>query len=420
MNQKPALPEAVRGDLLEDLSALIAINTSNPPGNELQGAKFVKQRMIAAGAIGEIQEFSPGRANAICRIPFSSPEKGPRLIFNTHLDVVPPGEGQWRFPPFIATLADRRMYGRGACDAKGSLAAMMTAARMATGTAQHLRGELILTAVAAEETGGLGTQAWLMSQSKDLKPCLAVVGEPTELQVLIGHKGVSRRKVWVRGRSAHSSNPSRGRNAIYPIARLALFVQDLNRGLALKSHPMLGPPMVSANLVRGGIKDNVIPDYCELHIDRRLLPGEGTDQIDRELREWVQRMAADDPSFQATVEISGVDKEPTMIPPEEPIVKAILESKYEVTGRDDPPGGFIAATDMTFLVNRGRIPTVIFGPGSLDQTHAVDEFVEIDQLDTAVLVYARLISRILGGQKEDQVFAPKDREKNLLGRWEVG
>jgi succinyl-diaminopimelate desuccinylase len=396
MKQKPALPEAAKGDLLEDLSALISINTSNPPGNELKAAEFVRERMVAAGAIGDIQEFSPGRANALCRIPFSVPEKGPRLIFNTHLDVVPSGEGQWNFPPFTPTVAERRIYGRGACDAKGSLAAMMAAARLTAGSGQHLRGEFILTAVAAEETGGLGTQAWLKSRSKDLQPSMAVVGEPTELQVLIGHKGVSRRKVWVQGRSAHSSNPSQGRNAIYPIARLALFIEDLNRGLAQKSHPMLGPPIVSANLIRGGVKDNVIPDHCELHIDRRLVPGEETDQIDRELREWVQRMSAEDPSFQATIEISGMDKKPTMISPEEPIVQALLECKYEVTGRKELPQGFIAATDMTFLVNQGRIPTVIFGPGSLDQTHGVDEFVEIDQLETAVLVYARLISRILG------------------------
>ena len=396
MQGKIALSEVFKKELIEDLFALIAINTSNPPGNELAAANFVRERMVAAGAIGNIQEFSPGRANAICRIPFSDSEKGPRLIFNTHLDVVPPGEGQWSFPPFAPTLADRRIYGRGACDAKGSLAAMMAAVRMAVHSAQHLRGELILTAVGAEETGGLGTQAWVKSQLKDPRPSMAVVGEPTELQVLIGHKGVSRRKVWVRGRSAHSSNPSQGRNAIYPIARLALFIEDLNRGLAQKSHPMLGPPLVSANLIRGGVKDNVIPDHCELHIDRRLVPGEEADQIDRELREWVQRMSTEDPSFHATIEILGMDKIPTMIPPEEPIVQALLECKYEVTGGKEPPQGFIAATDMTFLVNQGCIPTVIFGPGSLDQTHIVDEFVEIDQLETAALVYARLISRILG------------------------
>jgi len=395
MNQKPALPEAAKRDLIEDLSALIAIDTSNPPGNELEAAKFVKDRMAAEGAIGDIQEFSPGRANAVCRIPFLVPEKGPRLIFNTHLDVVPPGEGQWRFRPFAPTLADRRVYGRGACDAKGSLAAMMAAARLAIRSAQHLRGELILTAVGGEETGGIGTQAWVKSQSKDPRPSVAVVGEPSELQVLIGHKGVCRRKVSVQGRSAHSSNPSHGRNAIYPIARLALFIEDLNRGLAQKSHPLLGPPLVSANLIRGGVKDNVIPDYCELHIDRRLVPGEETYQIDQELREWVQRMSAEDPSFQATIEISGMDKKPTMIPPEEPIVQALLECTYEVTGRKEPPRGFIAATDMAFLVNQAHIPTVIFGPGSLDQSHIVDEFVGIDQMETAVLVYARLISRIL-------------------------
>jgi succinyl-diaminopimelate desuccinylase len=396
--ERIALTEGIKEALLRDLCDLIAIDTSNPPGRELEAAELVQARMASPGAICEIQEFSPGRANAVCRIPFSRPEEGPCLIFNSHLDVVPPGEAPWSSPPFEPKIFNDRVYGRGACDAKGSLAAMMTAMRLALQSPKKLRGELFLTAVAAEETGGLGTQFWLKSRSADTRLSMAIIGEPSGLKPVIGHKGVSRRKFSVRGRSAHTSNPSQGRNAIYPIARLALFIEELNERLTKRTHPLLGPPLVSANVIRGGVKDNVIPDYCELHMDRRRIPGEGSDQFDRELNAWIKSMVASDPSLQYQIEILGADKEPVIISPDEPIVQAVTEAIHEVTGRREAPQGFVAATDMAFLVHQGNIPTVILGPGHLAQTHVVDEFVEINQLETAALIYFHLITQLLNNK----------------------
>jgi len=388
------LTEELKATLLQELCDLIALDTSNPPGRELEAARFVHGRMGSLGALCSLQEFSPGRANAVCRLPFSRPEEGPCLIFNSHLDVVPPGEASWTYPPFEAHIAGERVFGRGASDDKGSVAAMMAAIRLALQNTEGLRGELIFTAVAAEETGGLGTQFWLENRGNDSRSVMAIIGEPTHLMPFIAHKGVSRRKLSVRGRSVHSSAPSQGRNAIYPIARLALFIEELNERLAQKRDPLLGVPVVSANVIRGGVKDNVIPDYCELHMDRRRIPGEDSAQFDRELQEWIRDMAARDPSFRCQVEVLGADKEPVAISPDEPIVKAVIESIYEMTGRRESPQALIAATDMTFLVHQGHIPTVILGPGY--DSHIVDESVEIRQMEDAALIYARLISRVLG------------------------
>ncbi|MBI5967165.1 MAG: M20 family metallopeptidase [Deltaproteobacteria bacterium] len=397
--EKIALTEENKEALLRDLFDLIAIDTSNPPGKELQAAELVRSKMASLGANCILQKFAPQRANAICHIPFSQPEDGPCLIFNSHLDVVPSGEGAWTYPPFKPTIIGGRVYGRGACDAKGSLAAMMAAVRLALQAPQNLQGELILTAVAAEETGGLGTQFWLKSRREDLRPSMAIVGEPSGLKPVIAHKGVSRRKLSVRGRSAHSSDPSQGRNAIYPVARLAIFIEELNEKLARRTHPLLGLPLVSANVIRGGVKDNVIPDYCELHMDRRRIPGETRDQFDRELNEWVENMVAMDPSFRCQIEVIGDDKEPVVISPEEPIVRAAVEAIHEVTGQRETPQGFVAATDMSFLVHQGNIPSIILGPGNLAQTHIVDEFVEISHLEQATLIYAYLITRLLGPKR---------------------
>ncbi len=386
--------EKCKGTLLQDILGLISIDTSNPPGNEVEAARFVQARMSSLGGICELQEVAPGRANAVCRFLFSAPEKGPCLIFNSHLDVVPPGEASWAHPPFKPIVADGRVYGRGACDAKGSVAAMMSGIRSALSHADELRGELIFTAVAAEETGGLGTQHWVRNRPNDSRRSVAVVGEPTYLIPHIAHKGVSRRKVSVRGRSVHSSDPRQGLNAIYPLARLALFIEELNERLATKKDPILGSPVASANVIRGGVKDNVIPDYCELHMDRRRIMGEDSSQFDREIRQWAGEMAARDPSFQCKVEILGADKEPVAVSADEPIVRAAIETIYEVSGRRESPRALMGATDMTFLVHQGKIPTVVLGPGL--GAHVVDEYVEVSQLEEASSIYDRLISRVLG------------------------
>jgi len=153
--------------------------------------------------------------------------------------------------------------------------------------------------------------------------------------------------------------------------------------------------VVSANVIRGGVKDNVIPDYCELQMDRRRIPGEGRDRFDQELKGWVESMVAHDTSLECKIDVLGEDKEPVLISPDEAIVRAAVEAIQEVTGIRECPQGFIAATDMTFLVHQGNIPTVILGPGHLAQTHVVDEFVEVHELESAALMYANLISRVL-------------------------
>ena len=395
-SMKTVLTDIEKKALLDDLCDLIAIDTSNPPGNEIEAARLVQKRMEELGAACDLEEIAPDRSNAVCRIPFTRAAEGPVLIFNSHLDVVPPGDADWKNPPFEPKIIDGRVYGRGATDAKGSVAAMMAGIGMALGSPKPFRGELIFTAVAAEETGGLGTQFWIKNREADPRPAMAVVGEPSGLIPLIGHKGVSRRKIMARGRSAHASQPAQGKNAIYPIARLAVFMEELNQKLAEKSDPLLGSPVVSANVIRGGTKDNVIPDYCELQVDRRLIPGEETIQIDREIEAWQKRMKAEDSSLDFRVEVIGADKQPVIVSPDEPIVRFVQDAIQEITGHTVSPQGLPGATDMSFLVHQGGISTVIFGPGHLEQTHIADEFVEIDQIETAARVYARLICRVLG------------------------
>ena len=391
-----ALSDKEKKTLIDDICGLVSIDTSNPPGMEMEAAQWVQKRMADLGANSTIQEFAPGRSNAVCRIPFSRAAEGPVLIFNSHLDVVPPGDADWKSPPFEPRVTDRRVYGRGTTDAKGSVAAMMTGIQKALEFSDRLRGELIFTAVAAEETGGLGTQFWIKNREVDPRPAMAVVGEPTGLIPFIGHKGVSRRRITVHGQSAHASQPSQGKNAIYPIAHLAVYLEALNKQLSKITDPLLGSPVISANVIHGGIKDNVIPDRCELQVDRRMIPGEETDQIDKEIESWRVGMKEEDPTLECRIDVIGSDKQPVVVSRDEPVVTCVIDAIRDVTGETVAPCGMPGATDMSFLVHQGGISSVIFGPGHLEQTHIRDEFVEIEQIETAARVYAQVICLALG------------------------
>ena len=384
-------------EALKTLEDLIAYPSINPPGQEAEIARYVAERTGALGATVSLQEIRPERFNVLARWTFG-PGKN-HLLFNTHLDVVPPGQGAWTHDPFEMSVVDGKAYGRGACDAKGSLASFLTAACiLLRDHRSQLSGTLTLVAVAGEETGGIGTQHFMGNLSEKPGATMAVVGEPTGLDVVIAHKGISRRKVTVRGKAAHASDPALGDNAIYKGARLAIAIETLNSRLSQKSHSLLGSPCVSATVMRGGVKDNVIPDSCEISIDRRRIPGENRMILEEEIAE-IARSLPGQGRLEYAIEDLGSDKEPVEVSPDEPIVRLALDAVRQVTGGNPAPAAFVGGTDMPFLVNVGGIPTVVLGPGYLAQAHTADEYVYVQQLSRAVDVY---LGVILGALKKGE------------------
>ncbi|MCD6421495.1 MAG: M20/M25/M40 family metallo-hydrolase, partial [Thaumarchaeota archaeon] len=247
-------------------SKLVRINSENPPGREVEIASFVAERVSELGFKAVVDKFGE-RANALGFLRLS---EGARILLLTHLDTVPAGDRSfWTVPPFEGIIREERLYGRGAADAKGAIASMLGGLKILMDSGAGLRGEIIFAAVADGEAGSEGVKRLL---SKGLKADYAVVGEPTRLQVCLAHRGRLLLSVTFIGRAAHAGDPSMGVNPLHPAARLLLNLGKLSEELSRSVHPLLGSSTISPTIVRGGLKDNVIPESVELVIDCRTLP----------------------------------------------------------------------------------------------------------------------------------------------------
>jgi len=369
-------------------SNLVKINSENPPGREAEIASFVAERLSDLGFKARIDRFE-GRANSLGFHKFS--ENGSRLMLLTHLDTVPAGDREaWRFPPFEGVVHEGRLYGRGAADAKGPLASMLGGLKALIDSGVELCGELVFAAVADEELESQGVRRLLAS---GLKADYAIVGEPTSLQVCIAHKGRLVLSINFLGRSAHASAPDLGVNPIQIAARFIERLDDLSKKLLEKHHQLLGSPTISPTIIRGGIKDNMIPDSLELIIDRRVLPQEDLETIVGELDELSKESAK---RYNADSRLRII----RWVPPAEvdrrsPIVLAAIKAIEEVLKIKGEVRGFQATCDMSYLVNNAGIQSVILGPGSLEQAHAIDEWVSVEELVSAAKIYAFTILNIL-------------------------
>lgn len=365
------------------LAELVRIPSINPSGEEPstpdQGeerlARFILEYFRQHGVSCELQDWRLGRPNVIARVPGSAP--GPALVLETHMDTV--AVDDMTIPPFAAQTSEGRLAGRGACDAKASLAAMMTA------LVQVQRGapppqECVLVAVADEEYGHGGVARYLQDRPQIAG---ALVGEPTGLKVVVAHKGALRPRLITRGVSAHSSNPGNGVNAIYKMARLILGLERYAAELeAREPHPLVGPPTLSVGTVRGGTAVNVVPDYCEALVDRRLIPGETLDAVWQELREVLEASSAKSGDFEM---IGTIRDAPVYTGPEQMVVQRARAAARAVTG-DDEVVGVPYGSDASNFQEAG-VPVVLCGPGDIRQAHTADEWVSLDQVEQAAEFY---------------------------------
>ena len=382
--------------ICEKLEDLIRVRSTTPPGDVIGIVDLLSHFAGETGAELELQEVLPGQHNCILTYNFGP---GKTLVFNTHMDVNNPSGQRWSFEPFDPVRKEGFLYGLGACDAKGSLAAMLTAIEALLAAAaskgpgkRALSGKLILTAVMGEEAGGLGS---LHMAEKGLKADGAVVGEPTSLKVCTAHKGTYMRRLYFRGRAFHSASSRKGINAINHAARFCCLYDELSHRLALSPHPVIGPADASVTLISGGTRQNTIPDNCQVLIDRRLLPGETREVADRELDGIIEELRRLHPDLN----IENIEVVVSTVPSEtasnELIVKAALEALSSMSGLNESPQGFNAGCDMSKLRLLCDIPTIIFGPGDLAQAHAPDEFVKISDLEAAAVFYEKLARAFL-------------------------
>jgi acetylornithine deacetylase/succinyl-diaminopimelate desuccinylase-like protein len=309
---------------------------------------------------------------------------------------VPLGQNaHWTHEPFAGTVEDGRLYGLGSVDDKAPLAAMLYAAASLARVRERWTGTLVVVCAADEEVGGqLGTR-WLVEHGYIPACDFVVVGEQTHNRVATAHKGVLRASFHVQGRTAHATDPSRGRNAINGMAHL---IGDLERYqrkvLERKPHPLLGPPSINVGVIEGGVSANVVADSCTIQVDRRMVPGEEPEAVMAELQEIVRHRQARDPERTYTVDSFLVSNWFQSVA-DHPLVRRFLRVCAEETGAPAEPVGYLPGSDAKHLVPVARDGMVVFGPGSYAVAHTADEYVEVGELLTTERVLRRFAADLL-------------------------
>jgi acetylornithine deacetylase len=367
----------MRTDLVELTSQLVAIDSVNPalvPGGAGEGeiARFVEGWARAAGLEASVIETTAGRPSTIVRARGTG--AGRTLLLCGHLDTVGV-EGM--AAPHAPRVDGDRLHGRGAFDMKGALAAALIACREAA--ALELAGDVVVAAVADEEHASLGVQEALETVWADA----AIVTEPTQLEVVVAHKGFLWAEIEVSGRAAHGSRPDLGLDAIVKTGPILTALGALDERLAERSHPLVGRGSVHASLISGGAELSSYPGSCVVGLERRTLPGETTAAVEAELEALLDGCRAADADVHATRRTLLV-REPFEVAPSAPIVAAVSAAAEEVGGEAPPVRGASYWADSAFIAAAG-IPTVLFGPRG-EGAHAVEEWVSIADLETVTRV----------------------------------
>ncbi len=376
-----------RDQLVHLLSDLVSIESINP---NMKGAKngeavignYIFDYLKGLGLEVFRQEALPGRSNIFGKL--SGPNSKRRLLFEGHLDTMPV-EGM-EIDPFHPKIEDGRLYGRGACDVKASLAAMLLALKIAKEQGRP-RADLYFLGSVDEEYTFKGILHFL---ERGFWAQGAVVGEPTELEVVIAHKGMVRWRIEVTGKAVHSSKPEEGINAVVKMARIICRIEDrMQPVLARRSHPLVGPPTLSIGKIQGGIQINIVPDRCFIELDRRLNPGEDPKSILATFEELLAEMRHEDPRLQVAMEEPFLVDYPLETKETEEVVGLAKSAVAAVRG-EAKVKGVPYGTDGSKTARAG-IPTIVLGPGNIDQAHTAKEFVEIDQVVKAAEIYARMM-----------------------------
>lgn len=373
------------GEVLQTLAELVAINSVNPSYDggvaEAALAEYIEAFFAARGIETWRQEVEPQRFNVIARLPGTDPQQ--RVIFEAHMDTV--SVQGMTIPPWTPTLRDGRLYGRGACDTKGGMAAMMHALASLHAAGEQPPCEIWFAATIDEEYSYRGVTALCQG----LHGAAAIVAEPTDLRAVIASKGVVRWQIETIGQAAHSSKPHLGINAIEHMAQVIQTLQQDAAELAQHSHPLLGPATCNVGVIHGGRQVNFVPDRCCIEVDRRLLPGEDAETVLAHYQYLLDGLAATNPQMQIQMHRPMLTDLPLETDPQTAVVKQIgtILSAHRL---DPTPMGVPFGSDASKFAAIG-IPSIILGPGSIDQAHAAVEYIECNQVEQAARIYRQFM-----------------------------
>lgn len=372
------------------LSDLVSIESVNPMGKRVKGkiykeekiAQYVTSYLEDLGLKVILKEVSPGRPNIVGTLEVDS-SKG-YLALEAHLDTVQV-EGM-EIKPFQPKVVNGSLYGRGACDAKGSLAAMLFALKAVIEEKINIQTNIYFLATVDEENGCQGARALV---KEGLRVKAAIVGEPTNLDLIIAHNGCLRWQVKTKGKSCHSSYPHKGKNAIYKMAKIISLIENVCQVECERlHHPLTGKAAISVGTIQGGVQVNIVPDSCTIEIDRRTLPHERPEKIIEQFKSRLSKLRREDPEFK--VELSEIRENlPLETNKEEKIVQVMEAACRSLLKRCNLRGASWFSNAGEF--SRAGISSIVFGPGSVDQAHSANEYVEINQVVKAAEILTEAI-----------------------------
>ena len=395
LRRAPTLSEPF---LIDVLSTLVKTRSVNPGTSEQAMADMV-EGWLAEKSIPSTQvEFAPGRPSVGAVIQGAN--EGPTVVLNGHMDTVPiDNESRWTTDPFGAEIRDGFLYGRGACDMKAGLAIQIGVAQYLSSEIDpgELRGSLVLHFAGGEERGEPGTRSLLEA---GFGGDYGITTEPTSLRVATATRGVATYVLRIKGRSVHGSRPEAGLNPVWALAPVLEMFKEYDAEVRSRPHPLLPGGSCTPTRVRAGVKENAVPDDCEISVDRRLLPGETAEAEGADLLERMQRLKGFNPELEYEL-VTDYVVEPAEIAPDSPFAEQMLAAVSEVTGEPSEVWGAPFSSDVRNLVNDGAMTAVTFGPGDTAFCHCPDERVPIAELQPAAVSIAKVVTDLLVDGRAD-------------------
>jgi succinyl-diaminopimelate desuccinylase len=384
----PALAET---ELAASLSALVAVPSVNPGIGEQAMAEAVLAQLGTTGFTFDVVEFAPGRPSVAATLEGS--EREPRLVVNGHMDTVAIGDAdRWTAGPFSGEVRDGAVWGRGAVDMKGGLAAQIGCARALARRRAQLRGSLVMHFAAGEECGEPGTVALI---ERGHTGTWGIVTEPTALKVATAMRGVCWFRIRIDGRSTHGGTAQAGLNPAQPMGALLTRLERYTAALHERRHPLVERATCSVTMVRAGVQHNAIPDSAEIVVDRRLLPGETPEQVARELEALADEAGCRSGGFSCRIEPLHHAFVPAEVPSDSPFVSTVRTAAELITGGPAEIIGTPYGCDVRNLVHEAGMEAITFGPGDPAACHCIDEHLATSELAKAALVLAKVAMDLL-------------------------
>lgn len=355
------------------LQAIIRFNTTNPPGNEKPLAEWLAAWLVDRGVRASVRDLGNDRANLVAELPGTNSQG--KLLYAGHLDTVPPGQQPWKFDPFAAARESGVIYGRGTSDMKSGIAAMAYAMATLARRGLELPQDVLLLGTAGEEIDCRGAAAFVEAGGMEAVSA-AVIGEPSNGDVIIAHKGAAWLQLTVRGKTAHGSMPHLGKNAI--LGMNAILNQLQNAAFSVAPHSRLGVPTLSINRIEGGVSTNVVPDTCWCQLDFRLIPGQTLEAAVGLVQQAVDQAGVSQCGLATEIQVLAF-RQPVACPENHPMIQTAWQCAKDASGSDVKIRGVNFFTDASILFGSRELPVIFYGPGDDRLAHQPDEHVLIEK-----------------------------------------